>query len=33
TTIWKAETEAPLDIAVGENIALEYAQLPHWLQK
>jgi iron(III) transport system ATP-binding protein len=33
TTIWKAETEAPLDIAIGENIALEYAQQPHWLQE
>jgi iron(III) transport system ATP-binding protein len=33
TTIWKAETEGPLDIAIGENIALEYAQQPHWLQQ
>ncbi|MGK0249729.1 MAG: iron(III) transport system ATP-binding protein [Oleispira sp.] len=33
TTIWKAETEVALDIAIGENIALEYAEQPHWLQK
>lgn len=33
TTIWKVETEAPLDIAIGENIALEYAHQPHWLQE
>ncbi|MFT7409716.1 MAG: iron(III) transport system ATP-binding protein [Oleispira sp.] len=33
TTLWKAETEAPLDIAIGENIALEYAHQPHWLQE
>ena len=32
TVIWKAETEAPLGIAIGENIALEYEQMPHWLQ-
>ena len=32
TITWKAETEKPLDIAVGENIALEYASEPHWLQ-
>jgi iron(III) transport system ATP-binding protein len=32
TIIWKAETEHPIDIAIGENIALEYASEPHWLQ-
>lgn len=32
TVIWKAETETPLGIAIGENIALEYDQQPHWLQ-
>jgi iron(III) transport system ATP-binding protein len=32
TIIWKAETEHPVDIAAGENIALEYASEPHWLQ-
>lgn len=32
TIIWKAETELPLDIAMGESIALEYDQQPHWLQ-
>jgi iron(III) transport system ATP-binding protein len=32
TITWKAETEKPLDIAIGENIALEYASQPHWLQ-
>ena len=32
TIMWKAETEAPLGIAIGENIALEYSQQPHWLQ-
>ena len=32
TIIWKAETEHPIDIAIGENIALEYAAEPHWLQ-
>jgi iron(III) transport system ATP-binding protein len=32
TVIWKAETEAPLDIAIGENMALEYDHQPHWLQ-
>jgi iron(III) transport system ATP-binding protein len=33
TIIWKAETEKPLDIAIGENVALEYDAQPHWLQK
>lgn len=32
TIIWKAETEHPVDIAAGENIALEYVSEPHWLQ-
>jgi iron(III) transport system ATP-binding protein len=30
--VWRAETETPLDIAIGENIALEYDEQPHWLQ-
>lgn len=30
--IWKAETEEPLGIAIGDNIVLEYHQQPHWLQ-
>lgn len=32
TIIWKAETENPIDIAIGDNIALEYDAQPHWLQ-
>ncbi len=32
TIIWKAETEHPIDITAGENIALEYISEPHWLQ-
>lgn len=32
TIIWKTETEKPLDITIGENIALEYNSQPHWLQ-
>lgn len=31
TIIWKAETEQPIDITVGESIAIEYASEPHWL--
>ena len=30
--IWKAETEQPIDINIGDNIALEYDSQPHWLQ-
>ncbi len=32
TITWKAETEKPIDIAVGDNIALEYSSQPHWLR-
>lgn len=29
---WKAETENPLDISIGTNLALEYIAQPHWLK-
>jgi len=29
---WKAETESPIDIPIGDNLALEYVSEPHWLQ-
>ena len=32
TITWKAETEAPINIPIGANIALEYASQPHWIQ-
>lgn len=32
TIIWKAENEQPLDISIGDNLAIEYVASPHWLQ-
>lgn len=33
TIIWKTETEHPIEISIGDSIALEYTSEPHWLQK
>lgn len=32
SVIWKAETETPINIPIGSNIALEYTSQPHWIQ-
>lgn len=32
TLTWKTETEQPIDIGIGESVALEYDSQPHWLQ-
>jgi iron(III) transport system ATP-binding protein len=32
TVLWKVETETPLDLAIGDSIAIEYSEQPHWLQ-
>ncbi len=29
---WKAENEQPLDLNIGDNLAIEYLASPHWLQ-
>lgn len=31
TVNWKAESEYALDIKIGDNLALEYTSIPHWL--
>lgn len=28
---WKAESESPLDLTIGDSLALEYISTPHWL--
>ncbi len=28
---WKAESEHPFDLSIGDNLSLEYSQSPHWL--
>lgn len=29
--IWKAESEQPFDLTIGDSLSLEYSQSPHWL--
>lgn len=33
TITWKAESEQPLDINIGDSLAIEYLASPHWLQE